>query len=135
MGLKLVMTGAPDDGDKLVRGDLQVDACYRLLQMLCALNRRYFTRFQVKRVHRLEAQLAIAPPRLADRLDTQRAALAVPRQMATLAEWQQKYRAVGYFDDDYAASQLWKQDWAAADGDRVAARARATVEQIEPLRT
>jgi hypothetical protein len=75
------------------------------------------------------------PPRLADRLDTLRAALAVPRQMATLAEWHQKYRGVAYFDDDYAASQLWKRDWEAADGDRVAARARATLEQVEPLRT
>ncbi len=72
--------------------------------------------------------------RLADRLDTQRAALAVPRQMAVLAGWQEKYRAVGYFDEGYAASQMWKQDWEAADGDRVVARARAAVEQIEPLR-
>jgi hypothetical protein len=75
------------------------------------------------------------PPRLADRLDTQRAALALPRQMATLADWQEKYRAVGYFDEGYAASQLWKQDWEGAAGDRVAARARAAVEQVEPLRT
>jgi hypothetical protein len=74
------------------------------------------------------------PPRLADRLDTQRAALALPRQMAVLADWQEKYRAVGYFDEGYAAGQMWKQDWEAADGDRVAARARAAVEQIEPLR-
>ncbi|QDU20699.1 hypothetical protein [Urbifossiella limnaea] len=75
------------------------------------------------------------PARLADRLDTQRAAVALPRQMAVLASWQEKYRAVGYFDEGYAASQLWKQDWEAAGGDRVAARARAAVEAIEPLRT
>jgi hypothetical protein len=75
------------------------------------------------------------PARLADRLDTQRAALALPRQMAVLAGWQEKYRAVGYFDDGYAASQLWKQDWEAAGGDRVTARARAAVDAIEPLRT
>jgi hypothetical protein len=75
------------------------------------------------------------PPRLADRLDTQRAALALPRQMAVLADWQEKYRAVGYFDEGYAAGQLWKLDWEAAGGHRVAARARAAVEQVEPLRT
>ena len=75
-----------------------------------------------------------SPPRLADRLDTQRAALAVPRQMATLEGWQDRARSVGYFDDGYAASQLWKRDWDAADGDRVAARARRAVEQVEPLR-
>lgn len=75
-----------------------------------------------------------APGRLADRLDAQRAALAVPRQMETLANWQAAARGVGYFDDDYAASQLWKQTWEAADGDAVAARAAAAVAALEPLR-
>ena len=74
------------------------------------------------------------PPRLADRLETQRAALAVPRQMEILEEWQARARGVGYFDEDYQASQVWKADWEAADGDRVAERARATVEMLEPLR-
>jgi hypothetical protein len=74
------------------------------------------------------------PPRLADRLDTQRSALAIPRQMEVLAGWQQRARFVGYFDEDYQASQTWKQDWEAADGDRVAARAHAAVEMLEPLR-
>lgn len=49
--------------------DVQVDACYRLLLVLCGLNGRYFTRFQVKRLHRLAAQLAIAPPDLAGRIE------------------------------------------------------------------
>jgi hypothetical protein len=74
------------------------------------------------------------PPRLADRLDTQRAALAVPRQMEVLAGWQQQALAVGYFDEEYQASQLWKADWEAANGDAVAARARQAVEMLEPLR-
>jgi hypothetical protein len=74
------------------------------------------------------------PPRLADRLETQRAALAVPRQMEILEAWQERARFVGYFDDDYQASQMWKADWEAVNGDRVAARARAAVEMLEPLR-
>lgn len=74
------------------------------------------------------------PPRLADRLDTQRAALAVPRLMETLEAWQQRALYVGYFDEGYQAAQMWKQEWEAAAGDRVAARARATVEMLEPLR-
>jgi hypothetical protein len=49
--------------------DIQVDACYRLLLVLCGLNHRYFTRFQVKRLHGLEAKLPIAPPALADRIE------------------------------------------------------------------
>ena len=75
------------------------------------------------------------PSRLSDRLDTQRSALAVPRQMDALAAWQERARGVGYFDDEYQASQLWKQDWEAVDGDRVAERARAAVQLLEPLRT
>jgi len=49
--------------------EVQVDACYRLLQVLCGLNRRYFTRYQVKRTHRLAAALTIAPPALGDRIE------------------------------------------------------------------
>jgi hypothetical protein len=74
------------------------------------------------------------PPRLADRLDTQRAALAVPRQMEVLEDWQRRARAVGFFDEDYQASQMWKEDWEAARGDEVAARARQAVVMLEALR-
>ena len=74
------------------------------------------------------------PPRLADRLETQRAALALPRQMETLESWQERARFVGYFDDDYQASQMWKADWEAANGDAVALGARTVVEMLEPLR-
>ncbi len=75
-----------------------------------------------------------APARLADRLETQRAALAFPRQMELLDTWQQRARAVGYFDEDYQASQMWKTEWELLNGDRVNERARAAVEMLEPLR-
>ena len=75
------------------------------------------------------------PPRLADRLETQRAALAVPRQMQTLQAWDRRSRSVGYFDEDYPASQLWKEDWEAARGDEVTAKAQRVLDQLEPLRT
>jgi hypothetical protein len=75
------------------------------------------------------------PPRLADRLETQRAALALPRQMETLQHWDRAARSVGYFDEEYAASQLWKADWESAQGERIAAAARRVIEQLEPLRT
>jgi hypothetical protein len=74
------------------------------------------------------------PPRLADRLETQRAGLAVPRQAETLARWDRKARAVGYFDEEYAAAQFWKEDWEAHNGPDLAATARRMVEQLEPLR-
>jgi len=49
--------------------EIQVDACYRLLLALAGLNRCWFTRFQVKRMHRLAARFEITPPRLADRIE------------------------------------------------------------------
>ncbi len=75
------------------------------------------------------------PPRLADRLETQRAAVVLPRHMATLQGWDRKARGVGYWDDDYQASQLWKGDWERAGGDRLTATAHRILEQLEPLRT
>ncbi|MCS6866689.1 MAG: hypothetical protein NZS48_16675 [Gemmata sp.] len=74
------------------------------------------------------------PPRLADRLETQRAALAVPRQMELLREWQARARVVAFFDDDYAASQLWKSEWEAVHGDRLVEQAQAVLATLEPLR-
>lgn len=74
------------------------------------------------------------PLRLADRLETQRAALALARQMDTLEQWQRQALGVGYFDDGYQASQMWKTEWEALQGDRVSARARAAIEMLEPLR-
>jgi hypothetical protein len=75
------------------------------------------------------------PPRLADRLETQRAALALPQQMETLQHWDRRARSVSYFDEDYAASQLWKEDWEQAHGEVIAAHARQVLEQLDPLRT
>lgn len=75
------------------------------------------------------------PPRLADRLETQRTALALPRQMERLQAWDRKARSVGYFDDGYQASQLWKEEWEATRGDALTATARHVIEQLEPLRT
>jgi hypothetical protein len=49
--------------------ELLVDACYRLFGTLAGLNRRHFTTFQFKRVHRFADALALAPPNLADRIE------------------------------------------------------------------
>ena len=76
-----------------------------------------------------------APTRLSDRLETQRAALTLMRQMETLRQWTQRAKTVGHFDEGYQAKQLWKADWEAAQGDLVAALARKVLERLEPLRT
>jgi hypothetical protein len=54
--------------------------------------------------------------------------------MEVLVGWQERAQSVGYFDDEYSSSQMWKQDWEAVGGDVLAARAREAVEMIEPLR-
>jgi hypothetical protein len=75
----------------------------------------------------------VGPPRLADRLATRRAALAVPAQVATLQKWNRQAQAVGYFDDGYEGSQVWKADWEAAGGDALAVKAAAVLASVEPL--
>lgn len=49
--------------------EIQVEACYRMLMVLAGLNRRWFTRFQVKRMARFAAPLSLAPRDLAPRIE------------------------------------------------------------------
>lgn len=49
--------------------DLQVQAGYRLLGLLAAVNRRYYCTFQNKRLRQLAGSFHQAPPQLADRLE------------------------------------------------------------------
>jgi hypothetical protein len=74
------------------------------------------------------------PVRLADRLETQRSALAVLQHMATLQRWERQARSVGYYDEGYAASQFWKAHWERFGGDEAAARSERVLHQLEPLR-
>jgi hypothetical protein len=73
------------------------------------------------------------PARLADRIEVHRRALALPRHLARLEQWQRRARGVGYLDEGYAASQLWKSNWERHNGDELSARAAALAQQVEPL--
>jgi hypothetical protein len=53
----------------LWRRQILVDAAFDLLAVLAALNRLYFTRFQLKRMRKLVGRMRLAPPSLADRLE------------------------------------------------------------------
>ena len=75
------------------------------------------------------------PQRLADKIETQRLALTLPAQLATLSRWDRKAQSVGYFDEGYAASQLWKADWDAAGGANLARRAGDLMASLDPLHT
>jgi hypothetical protein len=71
--------------------------------------------------------------RLADRAATYAGALAFLRQLPRLQQWNRRARAIGYFDDGYEGSQLWKSDWERHDGDALTERASAIMRQLNPL--
>jgi hypothetical protein len=76
--------------------------------------------------------LDVSNQRLAERTAVYRDALAFVFQMERLGQWQQQALSVGYFDDGYEASQLWKSDWERCDGEELCVRARTIVREIAP---
>lgn len=77
--------------------------------------------------------LDVSKERIADRVVVYRDALALVRQLDRLNDWQQEAIGVGYFDEGYAASQLWKADWERFGGEQLCERARAIVREVEPM--
>jgi hypothetical protein len=55
---------------ELWRLDMLLDAAFNLLAVLAGLNPLYFARFELKRTRALIAKMELAPPRLADRLES-----------------------------------------------------------------
>jgi hypothetical protein len=80
-------------------------------------------------------QLSMTGLRVADRAATYQAATIFLRMLDRLQTWQRRARGVGYFDEGYSASQLWKADWEAAHGDQLMDRAHAIVRQLNPMTT
>jgi hypothetical protein len=78
--------------------------------------------------------LTSAGPRLADRSDTYRAALAFLHRLPRLREWTAQARGVGYFDEGYPASQLWLADWERCQGEVCCSRAAAVIRQLDPMK-
>jgi hypothetical protein len=74
-----------------------------------------------------------AGPRMADRTATYQAALAFVRQMDRLRRWERRARGVGYLDEGYVATQLWKQDWERYQGDVLHARAQTLRWELDPM--
>lgn len=73
--------------------------------------------------------------RLAARTEMHRAVLALIRCASTLQSWDAQARTIGYFDEGYAAAQLWKSDFEAAHGAEICQQADAILREIEPLKT
>ncbi len=73
--------------------------------------------------------------RLSERISIQQNALSLPQQAETFARWDRQSRTVGYFDEGYAASQLWKEEFESCEGALISARSKEFLQQLEPLRT
>jgi hypothetical protein len=69
--------------------------------------------------------------RLADRAATCQKALTVVRLLDTLRQWELRARGVGYFDEDYAAAQLWKAEWDRWQGETLCLRAQAVWREVD----
>jgi hypothetical protein len=80
------------------------------------------------------ANLNLSGQRVADRSATYRAATIFLRTLDRLQKWERRARGVGYFDEGYAASQLWKADWEQVQGDVRIERARTIVQHLDPMR-
>jgi hypothetical protein len=77
--------------------------------------------------------LNVSGLRLAERVATYRAALVLPRHLEYLQQWQREAQTIGYFEENYAVSQLWKSAWEAHQGDELCRHAAALLREVEPL--
>lgn len=68
--------------------------------------------------------------RIADRQSVYESGLVLLRSLARFEQWNQTARTVGFHDEDYQASQLWKSDWEQWNGDSVCRQAREVVESL-----
>ncbi len=71
--------------------------------------------------------------RMAERAEIYQSAAVCFRQMARMDQWNRKARGIGFYDEGYAAAQLWKADWEQLDGDRLCAESQARLNALEPL--
>ena len=126
------------------RGTREKAALSAFLAAAEKANRRDLARFLLQAIQRRLAGatelkdwtgglMDSAPIRLAERIETKRAALAMIRPIEVFARWDSEGRHVGYFDDDYAASQFWKAEYETANGSELLAKYRNLNREIDPL--
>ncbi|MCA9083275.1 MAG: hypothetical protein KDA81_04425 [Planctomycetaceae bacterium] len=80
----------------------------------------------------LHGRMDLRSLRMADRMDCYRHMLVIFEAMQTLHQWNQEQRSVGFYDEHYQASQLWKLRWEALAGDVVCDRSARLIRQHLP---
>ncbi len=78
--------------------------------------------------------LHTAGMRLADRTATYQSAMVFLHQLARFQGWANRARATSYFDEGYAAAQLFLSDWEQYQGHVLCERAQTIIRQMDPLR-
>lgn len=71
--------------------------------------------------------------RLAERADFCRNVLASFKALERLADWQREALSVGFYDENYRASQFWKAEWESLGGELVCDRARQLIRSVSPI--
>ena len=71
--------------------------------------------------------------RVAQRTDVYRNAVAFLAVADQLSNWNRQAANTGYFDEGYAASQIWKGDWERYNGEASCNTAGRIVREAEPL--
>ncbi len=117
-----------------------------LMQSALALQRVDLVRFIPRMLSRLFGEKGLplefwtaglpeasAPPRLAERIEVYRQAIALPRMMEVFAGWTRAFREVPFFDEGYGQAQWWLADWERIVGDRLVELAGRVVREAEPL--
>jgi hypothetical protein len=109
------------DGRKLQSlGDMQQRVLERFFQDVEQAGRKDLARFLLCAANEVLdgpdrsswfPKLDVRDLRLADRTDVYRDGLSFLRALSRLQQWEQSARSVGYYDEGYAAGQLWKADW------------------------
>jgi hypothetical protein len=78
--------------------------------------------------------LDLSKLRMAERAEVYQSAACCFREMHRMDRWNREARATGFFDEGYAASQLWKSDWEHLGGDRLCELSRARLNALDTLR-
>jgi hypothetical protein len=128
------------------QGEVQGRVIDAFTQAVDAAGRRDLVRFLLSVMSRVLATPDMAPtfwtgglqgagpPRLAERLETQRNALIVLRSAERFRDWERSARRSGFLDEDYATSKFWLSEWERFDFHTIAERAERVLQQVEPLR-
>lgn len=120
-----ILTAYLDAADNVGRRDLTrfvMDVAARLLRSSAGRDQKWFE------------QVVVDDLRIADRQNVYETGLVLLRSVDRFQKWNQSARGVGFYEEEYAASQLWKSDWEKWNGDSVCRQARDVVKSLAEFR-